>query len=107
MPAYDVLVLNSIAAVGLKRLPAERYRVGKDVARPHAILVRSADMHAMELPDSVLAIGRAGAGTNNIPVQALSRQRECGEGAGARRHAHGRAQHSGGAGIRARARRRR
>jgi len=74
MPAYDVLVLNAIAAVGLKRLPAERYRVGKDVARPHAILVRSADMHAMELPDSVLAIGRAGAGTNNIPVQALSRR---------------------------------
>jgi D-3-phosphoglycerate dehydrogenase len=67
-----VLVLNQIAAAGLSRLPAERYRVGKDVADPAAILVRSADLHAMAIPDSVLAIGRAGAGTNNIPVAAMS-----------------------------------
>ena len=67
-----VLVLNQIAAAGLSRLPAERYRVGKDVADPAAILVRSADLHAMAIPDSVLAIGRAGAGTNNIPVTAMS-----------------------------------
>jgi D-3-phosphoglycerate dehydrogenase len=67
-----ILVLNAISASGLSRLPAERYRVGKDVASPAAILVRSADMHGMAVPDSVRAIGRAGAGTNNIPVKALS-----------------------------------
>jgi D-3-phosphoglycerate dehydrogenase len=74
MRAYDILVLNAISPAGLKRLPAERYRIAKDHARPHGILVRSADMHAMTLPDSLLAVGRAGAGTNNIPVGALSRR---------------------------------
>ncbi|MDI1340105.1 phosphoglycerate dehydrogenase [Polaromonas sp.] len=69
---FEVLVLNQISANGLKRLPAERYRTGKDMARPDAVLVRSADMHGMALPDSVQAIARAGAGTNNIPVQAMS-----------------------------------
>ena len=67
-----VLVLNAISASGLSRLPAERYRVGKDVADPAAILVRSADLHGMKIPASVRAIGRAGAGTNNIPVPAMS-----------------------------------
>jgi D-3-phosphoglycerate dehydrogenase / 2-oxoglutarate reductase len=70
--SYQVLVLNQIASVGLKRLPGERYTVGKDVAAPDAILVRSADMHTMEIPASVRAIARAGAGTNNIPVKAMS-----------------------------------
>jgi D-3-phosphoglycerate dehydrogenase len=69
---HGVLVLNAIAASGLSRLPAERYRVGKDVADPAAILVRSADLHGMTIPASVRAIGRAGAGTNNIPVAAMS-----------------------------------
>ncbi len=69
---YGVLVLNQISPAGLSRLPADRYRVGKDVATPDAILVRSADLHAMDIPASVLAIGRAGAGTNNVPVAALS-----------------------------------
>lgn len=67
-----VLVLNTISAGGLSRLPAERYRVGKDVADPAAILLRSADLHGRALPASVRAVGRAGAGTNNIPVAALS-----------------------------------
>jgi D-3-phosphoglycerate dehydrogenase / 2-oxoglutarate reductase len=67
-----VLVLNQISASGLSRLPAERYRVGKDVAEPAAVLLRSADMHSMNIPNSVRAIGRAGAGTNNIPVAAMS-----------------------------------
>jgi D-3-phosphoglycerate dehydrogenase len=70
--SFRVLVLNPIAAVGLNRLPAERYTVGKDVTQPDAVLVRSADMHAMAIPDSVCAIARAGAGTNNIPVGAMS-----------------------------------
>jgi len=69
---FKVLVLNQISANGLKRLPTERYATGKDLAVPDAVLVRSADMHAMDIPASVRAIGRAGAGTNNIPVKAMS-----------------------------------
>jgi len=67
-----VLVLNQISAQGLSRLPADRYLVGKDVVRPAAILLRSADLHGMDVAASVRAIGRAGAGTNNIPVKAMS-----------------------------------
>ena len=70
--SFGVLVLNQISKAGLERLPAGRYRTGKDIAAPDAVLVRSADMHGMEIPASVRAIGRAGAGTNNIPVAALS-----------------------------------
>lgn len=69
---FKVLVLNQISANGLKRLPAEHYTVGKDLAAPDAVLVRSADMHALTIAPSVRAIGRAGAGTNNIPVKAMS-----------------------------------
>ncbi len=69
---FEILVLNQISVNGLKRLPAERYSVGKDVTRPDAVLLRSADLHAMTIPDSVRAIARAGAGTNNIPLQAMS-----------------------------------
>ena len=70
----QVLVLNHIASEGLERLPAPRYVVGKSVERPHAILVRSHDMHMMTIPPSVLAIGRAGSGTNNIPVREMSQR---------------------------------
>jgi len=69
-----ILVLNQVSAAGLSRLPAERYRVGKDVADPVAILVRSADLHAVEIAASVRAIGRAGVGTDNVPVEAMSRR---------------------------------
>ncbi|HEY6133177.1 MAG TPA: phosphoglycerate dehydrogenase [Rubrivivax sp.] len=69
---FGVLVLNQISVGGLSRLPADRYRVGKDVTNPAAVLLRSADMHGMDIPTSVRAIGRAGAGTNNIPVKAMS-----------------------------------
>ena len=68
---YRILTLNNISAKGLARLPAERYSVGPDVSSPDAILVRSADMHAAAVPPEVRAIGRAGAGTNNIPVAAM------------------------------------
>jgi len=68
----QVLVLNQISANGLKRLPADRYSVGKDLAAPDAVLLRSADMHAMHIPASVKAIARAGVGTNNIPVPAMN-----------------------------------
>ena len=69
---FQILVLNQISANGLKRLPAERYTTGKAIAAPDAVLVRSADMHSMDIAASVQAIGRAGAGTNNIPVKAMS-----------------------------------
>lgn len=69
---FRVLVLNQISGNGLARLPAGRYTVGRDVADPDAILVRSADMHSMDIPTSVKAIARAGAGTNNIPVAAMN-----------------------------------
>ncbi len=71
---FEILVLNQISQVGLRRFPAGVYSVTKESARPDAILVRSADMHAMTIPDSVKAIGRAGAGTNNIPVPAMNRR---------------------------------
>src|SRR5215470_7278995 len=70
----EILVLNQISQVGLRRLPVEIYAIVKDAAQPAAILVRSADMHSIAIPDSVKAIGRAGAGTNNIPVEAMSRR---------------------------------
>jgi len=67
-----IQVLNNVSAKGLQRLPSERYVVGKDVSEPDAVLLRSADLHAVQLPASVQAIARAGAGTNNIPVKAMS-----------------------------------
>jgi D-3-phosphoglycerate dehydrogenase / 2-oxoglutarate reductase len=70
--ADAILVLNTIAPAGLQRLPAERYVTGADVADPVAILVRSADLHQRTIAPSVRAIARAGAGTNNIPVAAMS-----------------------------------
>ena len=71
---YRILTLNNISARGLERLPAARFTVAADLAQPDGILVRSADMHKSEIPASVLAIGRAGAGTNNIPVAELSKR---------------------------------
>ena len=69
--ARKILTLNAISARGLARLP-EHYIVGGDIADPDGILVRSANMHDMDIPASVQAIARAGAGTNNIPVKKLS-----------------------------------
>ncbi len=71
-PGFRVLVLNQVSPKGLSRLPAERYAFGADVTAPDAILVRSADLHAREIPAGVRAIARAGAGINNIPVAAMS-----------------------------------
>ena len=59
---FRIQTLNNISVKGLERLPRERYEVASDMAKPDAILVRSADMHSMQVPDSVLAVGRAGAG---------------------------------------------
>lgn len=64
---YNVLTLNKISPIGTDRLGAG-YTFGDAVENPEAVLVRSASMHDMEMPESLLAIARAGAGTNNIPV---------------------------------------
>ncbi len=74
MTRYQILTLNQISSHGLHRFPGTRYTVGKAVPQPDAILVRSHDMHEMEIPASVKAIGRAGTGTNNIPVAAMSKR---------------------------------
>ena len=66
-----IQTLNAISRKGLARLP-DTYVVGNDVAEPDAILVRSTDMHKLEIPASLLAVGRAGAGTNNIPIKTMS-----------------------------------
>jgi D-3-phosphoglycerate dehydrogenase len=71
---FKIQTLNSISIEGLQRLPRDRYEVASDIGQPDAILVRSAKMHDMTLPDSVLAVARAGAGTNNVPVAALSKR---------------------------------
>ncbi|MCC6531036.1 MAG: phosphoglycerate dehydrogenase [Burkholderiales bacterium] len=70
--SVHILTLNNIASVGLKRFAGGDYQIGSHVAEPAAILVRSHDMHSMAIPEGVKAIGRAGAGTNNIPVARMS-----------------------------------
>jgi D-3-phosphoglycerate dehydrogenase len=69
---FKVQTLNNISVRGLERLPRERYEIASTLIDPHAILVRSANMHDMPFADSLLAVGRAGAGVNNVPVAALS-----------------------------------
>lgn len=69
---FNILTLNNIAASGLARFPKNEYTLGNNIAEPDAILLRSADLHARPIAASVLAIARAGAGTNNIPVAAMS-----------------------------------
>jgi len=72
--SFKILTLNQISKLGLDRFPAERYDVGSKVADPDAILVRSHDMHSMKIAEHVKAIGRAGAGVNNIPVETMSKR---------------------------------
>jgi D-3-phosphoglycerate dehydrogenase / 2-oxoglutarate reductase len=71
---HRILTLNNISARGLERLPRERYEIAANLERPDAILLRSADMHDLPIPDSLRAVGRAGAGVNNIPVAELTRR---------------------------------
>jgi len=71
---FRILTLNNISTKGLERLPRERYEVASDIGRPDAVLLRSADMHKMTLPETVRAVARAGAGTNNVPVAALAKK---------------------------------
>lgn len=71
---YKIQTLNEISDIIHSQLSADEYTVTRDEPVPDAILVRSADMHSMELPDSLLAIARAGAGVNNIPIEACSKK---------------------------------
>ncbi len=68
---YNILTLNKISPNGTDRM-GENYNIGDDVKDPAAVLVRSASMHEMEMPESLLAIARCGAGTNNIPKEACA-----------------------------------
>jgi len=69
---FKILTLNNISVAGLDRLPRDRYEVASELSRPDAVLVRSADMHQREVPETVKAVGRAGAGVNNIPVARMT-----------------------------------
>jgi len=68
-----ILTLNNISPAGLEKFPRDTYEVASEIQHPDAILLRSYNMHGMEVPASVKAIGRAGAGVNNIPVDAMSK----------------------------------
>ena len=69
---YKILTLNNISVKGLQRLPRESYEVASEISHPDAVMLRSFKMHDMEIPESVAAIGRAGAGVNNIPVDKMT-----------------------------------
>jgi D-3-phosphoglycerate dehydrogenase len=69
---YKILTLNNISPAGLERLPRDTYEIASEIQHPDAILLRSYKMHGMEIPDSLKAVGRAGAGVNNIPVLKMS-----------------------------------
>ena len=71
---YKIRTLNNIAVEGLRRFPRDHYEVASELALPDAIMLRSHNMHSMDIPESVVAIGRAGAGVNNIPVEAMSKR---------------------------------
>ena len=70
--SYKILTLNHISPKGLDRFPRDGYEIASEFTHPDAVLVRSAKMHDLPIPASVKAVGRAGAGTNNIPVAAMS-----------------------------------
>ena len=72
--ARQILTLNQISIKGLERLPRDSYEVASEFSHPDAILLRSHKLKAEDIADSVLAIGRAGAGVNNIPVAACTQR---------------------------------
>ncbi|HEX22404.1 MAG TPA: 3-phosphoglycerate dehydrogenase [Chromatiales bacterium] len=69
---YKILTLNNISIAGLERLPRDQYEIASEIQHPDAILLRSFKMHDMEIPLTLKAVGRAGAGVNNIPVDKMS-----------------------------------
>ena len=70
---FKILTLNNISPLGLNRLPPEKFEISGKVTDPDAILVRSSKMHDLAIPQSLKAVGRAGAGVNNIPVEAMTK----------------------------------
>lgn len=71
---FKIQTLNNIAVAGLRHFPRDRYEVASEISNPDAIILRSYNMHDMEIPATVAAIGRAGAGVNNIPLDKLSKR---------------------------------
>ncbi|MBD3239764.1 MAG: 3-phosphoglycerate dehydrogenase [Chitinivibrionales bacterium] len=69
---YRIQTLNKISSAGLELFPRDGYEIASEIGHPDAVLVRSQKMHDMEIPGTVMAIGRAGAGVNNIPVDRCS-----------------------------------
>lgn len=69
---FKILTLNNISVKGLERLPRDKYEIASEIQHPDAVLLRSFKMHDMEIPPSLKAVGRAGAGVNNIPVDKMS-----------------------------------
>jgi D-3-phosphoglycerate dehydrogenase len=69
---YKILTLNNISVAGLERLPRDNYEIASEIQHPDGILLRSFKMHDMEIPSTLKAVGRAGAGVNNIPVDKMS-----------------------------------
>ncbi|MBN1378404.1 MAG: phosphoglycerate dehydrogenase [Gammaproteobacteria bacterium] len=70
---HKILTLNNISPVGLERLPRQNYEIASEIQNPDAILLRSFKMHDMEIPATLKAVGRAGAGVNNIPIDRMSK----------------------------------
>jgi len=71
---FKIQTLNAIAAIGLNQFPREFYEISSDIQHPDAILLRSHVLHESHIPESVKAIGRAGAGVNNLPVKQLTKR---------------------------------
>jgi D-3-phosphoglycerate dehydrogenase len=69
---YQIKILNNISPLGLEKFDKQKYQVASDCSQPDALLVRSADMLSLDIPDSVQVVGRAGVGVNNIPLQKLT-----------------------------------
>jgi D-3-phosphoglycerate dehydrogenase len=74
---YKILTLNNISVSGLERLPRDRYEIASEIQNPDAVLLRSYSMHDWPVPASLKAIGRAGAGVNNIPVAQMTAKGIC------------------------------
>ncbi len=71
---FNVLTYNNISPAGLDRLPESRYKVGPEIENPDAIMLRSFSLHEQSIPTSLKAVGRAGAGVNNIPVDEYTKR---------------------------------
>lgn len=69
---YKILTLNNISVLGLERLPRDHYEIASEIQHPDAVLLRSFNMHNWEIPETLKAVGRAGAGVNNIPIDKMN-----------------------------------